>query len=174
MNKNLSVYIAVALMLGSTVLVALVQRLTDGDRVNSIAHRIADFELPAGYQTDYTVEMLGYTIAAYKSSDRNGHLAFLQAPPGVIPDEQVIEGYQTNESMTTAWRDATLILTDERTVRDHPASLTISDRTNGEGQRYRSLNLVFQGREGTVLLVINQPVAQWDEAGVEAFIASID
>jgi len=117
--------------------------------------------------------MLGYTIAAYKSDDGNGHLVFMQAPPGVIPDEQAVAGYVANERTTTTWSNEMLVLTDERSVRDHLAPLTISDRTNGEGQRYRSLNLVFQGREGTVLLVINQPVAQWDEAVVEAFIASI-
>lgn len=173
MNKNLSVYIAVALMLGTTVMVALVQRATDADSVNTIAQRSADFELPAGFKPDYAVELLGYTIAAYKSSDGNGHLAFLQAPPGVIPNEQTIEGYLVNEPTSAPWSHETPVLTDERMVRDHVAALTISDRTNGDGLRYRSLNMVFQGREGTVLVVINLPVAQWNDAAIKAFIASI-
>ncbi len=171
MNKNLSVYIAIALMLGVVTLIAVAQRATDAEHVTRLAHRIADFDLPAGFQADYAAEMLGYTVAAYRSGD--AHLTLLQAPSGVMPDEKSIQGYGTNENTGIVWRDESLVIAYERVVRDHPAQMTITDRTNGSGQRYRSLNLVFQGQHGTALLVINQPVAQWDEAAIEALIASI-
>lgn len=173
MTQKIGIGLVLIVMVGCALTVALVEHLTDGDRVTQLAHQIADFNLPPVFQPDYAAEVLDYTVAAYKSSEGNGHLAFLQAPPGVIPDEQVVTGYMANERTSMTWSDATLIRTDERIIRDHAASLTISDRTNGEGRRYRSLNLVFQGREGTVLLVINLPVEQWDETAIEAFITSI-
>ena len=173
MNRNVSVYIAVALMLGTIVLVAFVQRATDADRVETIAHRIADFDLPDGYQTDYAIDVLDYTIAAYKSNDEQTHLVFVQGPSGIIPNESVIAGYIPNTSRHADWHEATVLTTEQRTIRDQPATLTISERTNGEGQRYRSANLVFSGREGTALLVINQPVTQWDDESVDMFIQSI-
>lgn len=173
MNKNLSVYIAVTLMLGTAVFVTLAQRATDTNRVNTLAHRIADFDLPDHFQTDYVVEALGYVIAAYKSDDEQAHLVLIQAPPGVIPDEAVLAGAVPNSSRHSDWHAATVISIEQRTIRDQPATLTINERTNGAGQRYRSANLVFQGREGTALLVINEPVDQWNTAAVDTFIASI-
>ena len=147
--------------------------LTDAVRINALAQRIASFELPEGYQPDYAVEILDYTIVAYKSVAQRGHLAFLQTPPGVIPTGTVLEGYLVNNTAAHTWREASVLRTETRTIRDQSATMTISDRINGEGQRYRSLNLVFEGRDGTTLLAINQPETQWNDEAIEAFIASI-
>jgi hypothetical protein len=150
------------------------KQLVDSTRVNTLAQSIADFALPTGYRADYAVEVLNYTIVAYISDDGQSHLTFVQAPPGVIPDGQIADGYVADDRAATTWSEATPISSDERLVRAQPATLTISDRTNGDGVRYRSLNLIFASRGGTTLLVINQPVAQWDEVAIEAFISSIE
>ena len=160
-------------MLGTAVLVTIGQRATDADRVDAIAHRIADFDLPVGYETDYVMDLLDYTVAAYKSADEQSHLAFVQAPPGIIPDEAVMAGYIPNASRHENWHAASLISTNQLTIRDELATLTLSERLNGEGVLYRSINLVFQGRKGTALLVINQPAERWDADAINAFIASI-
>lgn len=173
MNKSISIYIAVVLMLGTAVLVAIGQQATNPDRVNTVAHRIADFDLPAGYETDYVVEMLDYTIAAYKSADEQSHLAFVQVPADVIPDETMMAGYIPNASREEGWQASCLIRANSLTIRDQPATLTISERINGEGVLYRNANLVFHGREGMVLLVINQPATVWDDDVINQFIVSI-
>lgn len=171
MTRKLLIGLALAVILSCAVTIALFQRLTDDRQVTTLAHQIADFNLPEGYQPDYAVEMLGYTVAAYRSGD--AHLTLLQAPPGIVPDEQSIQSYGTNENIGISWRDESLVFADQRVVREHPAQMTLTDRTNGSGQRYRSLNMVFQGQLGAALLVINQPLAQWDNEAVEAFIGSI-
>lgn len=167
--------VVVLLVCGLTVSATqgLWKLLTDSARVHNLAQRIAAFDLPEGYQADYAVEMLGYSIVAYKSANEHNHLAFLQAPPGVIPEGQMIEGFIPNDRTAVTWHDATVVHAEQRTIRDQAATITVSDRTNSEGQRYRSLNMVFEGREGAVLLVMNQPVSTWDDAAVEAFITSI-
>lgn len=150
----------------------LFRQLTDSVRINSMAQRIADFELPAGFGPDYAVDILDYSIVAYKSADELGHLAFLQAPPGILPDGQVLDGYIAS-NRDERWTESQLLHSERRTVRDHPATLTISERSNSEGQAYRNLNMVFEGRNGAVLLVINQPLEDWNDEMVDAFIASI-
>ena len=147
--------------------------LTDTLRVNRMAERIADFDLPTGYRADYAVEVLDYTVVAYKSAEGNGHLALIQAPPGILPSGATLDSFIANSDDDDSWSDATPVRNEARTVRDQPAMLSISDRTNDENMRYRSLNLIFEGRAGTVLLVLNQPLATWDDDAVEAFIASI-
>ncbi|MBZ0297039.1 MAG: hypothetical protein K8L99_31050 [Anaerolineae bacterium] len=173
MNKNLSVVIAVTLILGTGVIVAVRQIITNPNRVDAVAHRIADFDLPLGYETDYVVEALDYAIATYISADGQTHLSFMQAPDGVFHEDTVLAGYIPSTGRHDDWGDATLISTGQLIIRDHPATLTVSERINGEGVLYRSANLVFQGRSGTALLVINQPASEWTDAFIESFIASI-
>jgi hypothetical protein len=173
MNKSISAYVAVVLMLGVAVLVAIGQQVTNPDRVNAVAHRIADFDLPPGYQTDYVLDVGDYTFAAYKSRDEQSHLAFVEVPAGIIPDDEVIEGHVYGGWSRDSQRRATVLTTEERTVRSHPATFTISERVNGEGRLYRSAYLVFEGHDGTAVLVINQPAAEWDADAVDSFITSI-
>lgn len=173
MNKQTIIYLTMTLMFGMAVLVILGQQATDPDRVNTVAHQIADFDLPPGYQTDYVLDVGDYTFAAYKSADEQSHLSFVEVPAGVIPDDDVIEGHVYGGWSKHSQRQATVLSTEEYTVRDQPATLTISERVNGEGQLYRSAYLVFEGQDGPAVLIINQPVSDWNEDTIEALIASI-
>ncbi len=173
MNKKLLIGMALVTVLGCVLTVALVRYVTDSNRVNAAAHRIAEFDLPPGYQTDYVVDIGDYTIAAYKSGDERSHLAFVEVPAGIIPDDDVIEGHVFGGWFNHSQQQATVLRTEPRTVRDQAATLTISERRNGEGQLYRSAYLVFEGQDGQAVLVMNQPAEQWDDGAVDAFIASI-
>jgi len=174
MNKNLLIIFGLFALLSCGLLGGfLFQRLTDPDRVNEVAHRIADFELPPGYETDYVLDVGDYTFAAYKSSDEQSHLSFVEVPNGVIPDDDVIEGHVFGGWSRHSRPHATVLSVEEPTVRDQPATLTISERVNGEGRLYRSAYLVFEGHNGTAVLVINQPTTVWDRDVVDRFIASV-
>lgn len=165
--------VVAVLMILSQRLVILSQRITDPERVNSVAHQIADFDLPLGYQTDYVLDVGNYTIAAYKSNDSRSHLSFVQVPAGVVLDDEVIEGHVYGGWSRKSQDHAVVLSTEQRIVCGQPATLTISERTNGEGHRYRSTYLVFEGETGQAILVINQPVGQWNSELIDAFIASI-
>ena len=173
MNKKMITYLTMMLMFGMAVLVILIQNATDPERVNAVAHGIADFDLPPGYQTDYVLDVGNYTFAAYKSSDEQSHLSFVEVPDGVIPDEDVIEGHVFGGWSRHSRPHATVLSVEDYTVRDQPATLTISERVNGEGRLYHSAYLVFEGHDGTAVLVINQPATAWNRDAVDRFIASI-
>ena len=174
MLKNILIGLIVLAIVGGALALVLGPQLFDDARINRIADTIAHFDLPADYEPDYAVDILDYTIAAYKSNEGDAHLVWLQAPTDIIPSEQVMQGYvANNDGETMTWESSTLVSSEQRIVRGQPANLTISDRINGEGEPYRSLNMVFEGENGTVLLVVNQPLALWDAATMDAFIASI-
>ena len=173
MNNKIIVYLSMSLMFGMAVLVILGQQITDPERVNARAQQIAIFDLPTGYQTDYVLDVGDYTFAAYKSADEQSHLAFVEVPAGVIPDDDVIEGHVYGGWSRDSQREANLLSIENRTVRGQPATLTISERVNGEGRLYRSAYLVFEGHAGKAALVINQPATEWDAEAVNTFIASI-
>ena len=174
MLKNILIGSTILVILGGAMAFVLGPQLFDDARVNRVADTIAHFDLPAGYEPDYAVDILDYTIAAYKSTEGDAHLVWLQAPAGMIPSEQVMQGYvANNDQETMSWQSSTLVSNEQRIVRGQPANLTISDRINGDGEPYRSLNMVFEGENGTVLLVVNQPLALWDDAMIDAFVTSI-
>lgn len=173
MKSKTITYLSMTLMFGIAVLVILVQQATDSDRVNAVAHQIADFDLPASYQTDYVLDVGDYTFAAYKSPDGQSHLAFVEVPADVIPDDDVIEGHVYGGWSPYSQRHATVLSVEEPIVRDQPATLTISERVNGEGRLYRSAYLVFEGHRGPAVMVINQPASVWNRDFIDRFIASI-
>ncbi|MBK8022860.1 MAG: hypothetical protein IPK19_15875 [Chloroflexi bacterium] len=146
---------------------------SDVAHVHEVAQRIADFELPPGYRPDYAVDVLGFSIAAYRSADGKGHLAFVMGPVGIVPDEGVVQGYVVNTSRHEDWRENRVLRTEDRMVRGASATISFSERINGEGVPYRNLNLVFTGKSGNALLVVNEPVSAWNDAAIEALIASL-
>lgn len=177
MCKKVIVAITGIILVGCVLTVIAIpnfwQRLTDPTNVNTVAHSIADFDLPSGYQPDYVVEALGYSVAAYKSPDEQSHLVFMQTPEEIMPDETVLEGFIANHDSQTVWSDAELINREQYLIRDFPANMTVSDRINGRGVRYRSMNLIFQGKQGTAMVVLNQPLSQWNDDTVAQFVESI-
>lgn len=163
------------LFVGAIILLIgiFIQQSTNPEQINATAHTIADFDLPTGYQPDYMLDVSDYTIAAYKSDNGQSHLAFVQVPENVIPDDEVIEGHVFGGWSRKSQRHATVLSTEQPIIRNQPATLTISERINGEGQLYRSAYLVFEGHSGTAVIVFNQPATQWNQTLVDSFIASI-
>jgi len=53
MTQKILIGLGLVMIVGCALTVALVQRLTNTDRVNIVVRQIADFDLPQGYQTDY-------------------------------------------------------------------------------------------------------------------------
>ncbi len=142
-------------------------------QVEAVAQSIADFDLPAGYSTDYAVEFLGFSLAAYKPGDGHSHIMLLQAPSGLHIDQSELEqqlgtGQQHDDQLRL-----TVVSQEHRTVRGQEASLVISEGISSDGTPIRQYNMVFEGKQGTSLLAITEPLARWDPAIVETFIASI-
>jgi hypothetical protein len=138
--------------------------------VYTVARTITDFSLPTGYSTDYALDLLGFALAAYKGGDGHSHIILAQAPRWVyaerflpLADQQ---GDKTGE--LTAIRD------EQRFIRDQDVTVTISEGVNGDGQPYRQLSMVFEGKGGTALLVMNETTSRWDRETVDAFLASFN
>ena len=67
----------------------------------------------------------------------------------------------------------TVIETRSVWVRGQETTLVISDCINSEGISYRQAAVAFQGNGGPALLVFSEPIETWDQAILDAFIASI-
>ncbi len=89
-NKVLIGIVAVAVggcLLAIIAIPSIWQQVTDPTRVNTVASTITDFDLPTGYQPDYVIEALGYTVAAYKSNDDLSHIVLMNPSNDMLPGQ---------------------------------------------------------------------------------------
>ena len=177
MTRRILIGVALVFLLGCIATLAAIpgvwKSLTDSAHVNTLAQQMTDFDLPDGYQPDYAIEALGYSVAAYKGSDQHSHLVLMQGPAGMEVSENTLVGYVADDQRAANWTAETVLKTEQRVVRGAAATITLSERTNSQGQRYRQLNMVFAGKQGPVLLVVNQLTSRWNNAAIDTFIASI-
>ncbi len=144
--------------------------------VQEAAAKIADFDLPEGYETDYAIQMVGFTMAAYDPGDGHSHLMLIQFPSGVQVNESEMRR-QLEKVARDPNRDQNrvrIVAQTPVTIRGQQATATYSEGTNSAGQPYRSVMAAFVGKGcGPAMIVFEEPVSRWDQARVDALIASI-
>jgi hypothetical protein len=147
---------------------------SDAKNVSRTAASIADIVLPAGYNADFSVNLLGYNAAAFHPGDGHSHLYLVQS-------ENKSDGEKLAEMMGRLIPGASnqktrmaVIETRPVIVRGQLETLVISDGVNSAGETYRQAMVQFQGKGGPALLVFSEPHSRWNQATVDALIASIN
>ena len=146
---------------------------TDAEQVSSTATEIADIDLPDGYNADFSARLMGYTIASFNPGDGHSHIYLIQADNEA--DSEKLEE-MLNQLAPGAYDPQTrmtVIETRSVTIRGEEEMLAISEGITSEGETYRQVAAAFQGRGGPALLVISAPAENWDQASVDALLASI-
>ncbi len=146
------------------------------EKVAQIASKIADFKLPPGYTTEYGIEVADFALASYSPGDDHSHIMFIQMPPDSKVDQVTLERQMTQVTQPRSSKrptKLTMVGASQVTVRGQSVKFVISEGTNSEGQAYRQMRGMFQGKGGLVLLTVEEPTSRWNQATVDAFIASI-
>jgi hypothetical protein len=173
MNKILLLTLGALLLIALPACNSTIEMSGDSGEVTSAAAEIADFELPAGYHSDFTANLLGYTVAAYNPGDGNSHLYLIQSEKE--SDAEKLE--QMLAELVPGSKDSntrlTVVENRPATIRGQEVTLVISDGINSDGESYRQVTSAFQGKGGPALLVLSEPIERWDQSAVDAFIASI-
>ena len=173
MNKLLLLTLVTFLLVALSACGSTVKMSSDSNEVANVASEIADFEPPAGYSSDFTANLLGYTVAAYNPGDGHSHLYLVQSEKESDAEKlaQMLEKLVPGSSD----RNTRLTVIENRaaTIRGQETTLVISDGVNSEGESYRQVTAAFPGNGGPALLVLAEPTDRWDQSAVDAFIASI-
>jgi hypothetical protein len=173
MNAFSKILIALVLLTGLSACGAGYSFNTESEQVTSAAAEIADFDLPTGYTADFTASLMGYTVAAFNPGDGHSHLYLIQSADEADGEklasmlDEVIPGSSDSHTRMTVIETRPVIVSGEETT------LVISEGTNGEGEAYRQASVAFQSQGGPALLVFSEPTSQWDQATVDALLASI-
>ncbi len=137
---------------------------------------IADFELPTGYKPEAAVNFGGFHFVSYTPGDGHSHIMFVQASPSVHVDTATLEQYaqQAEENRGYNARARNRVVEHKQvTIRGQAVTLVIGEGVNSAGQAYRTMSGTFQGRGGPAFVGVEQPVSRWNQAEVDAFLASI-
>ena len=149
---------------------------SDPAQVAVAANRIADFQLPSGYKSEVAIDFGGYLFVSYTPGDGHSHIMLVQAPASAKVDQATLERYIEQAAQTRGYDRYTrtqVVGQQQVTVRGQTITLVLSEGTNSSGQPYRTLTGVFQGKGGPALLSVEAPLSQWNQAEVDAFLASI-
>lgn len=148
---------------------------SDPVQVSEIGGTIADYDLPAGFDDAYSKQVAGFDLVVYTSQDGHSHVYFFQLPQGVHVDMDEIQrrleqaaGEPSNIHMSSRVIDKI-----PATICGQQTTVVIGEGTNSDGQTYRTASAVFQGKGGQALVVFERPTSSWDQAEVDAFLASI-
>lgn len=150
-----------------------VEATNDSQHVTKLASKIADFDLPSSFAPEFTAEMLGYTLAAYKGASGPSHLFLIQSEKE--SDGEELERMLTQLAPGSNDPNTRMTVIENRTatVRGQEVTVVVSEGVNSENISYRQITVGFQGKGGPALLVLSETVESWDQAAVDTFLASI-
>jgi hypothetical protein len=148
-------------------------------RTESAESTVADavsFAIPQGFVSGDSGEAFGIRWIELHPAGADGHIMLLSAPASLGLDLDAIRDV-ADDAADWSIRDAegNAIATDTVNVVIRGQSIAMMHATglNDDGQAFRSLTGMFEGRDGPVFLTIALPADQWDQDAIESFIASI-
>ena len=174
--KRIGLFVLLLLLAALTVACGLV---TTGEEAGAKAGQIAEFTPPEGFTADFSMDVGGMLMIGYNranSSDSSGHLFLIQAPEssGVTTEQleqslrdAVASGQESSAVETTTTEEIPV------TIRGEEVTATVGTGTSGDNNRtVRVMTVPFTGNGGPALLLYQTDEAEWDQAEVDAFLAS--
>ena len=191
-NKNRNIWIAVAVV-GVLCLVAcgvafLVFRQvgtkvteaikTDPSDVSAVSDKIAQYDLPPGYEAQMSMSLFVYDLVVIGSSQTGSSsmmIMLMQFNNGAGLDQAQME-----EQMRQAFEQQggqpgmqmKVVETREEIIRGEQVIVTISEGAS-QGITLRQWITVFKGNGGPTMLMIQGTTSDWDEELILNFIHSI-
>ncbi len=160
--------------LGGRVLANSLQ--TSPDQVALVGSAIADYSLPEGFDSAFAAHLAGFSVAGYNGSDAHSHIYLVQLPQSITLDEETIRRQLEQAVPADQYsRPEQMVVVEQRTtsIRGQDVTAVISEGTNHDGQSFRELSALFEGKNGQALVSISAPSDRWDQAMVDDFLASI-
>ena len=146
----------------------------DAAQVDAAAGKMADFDLPDGYHTDFAANMMGYSVAAYSNGEGHSHLYLIQSDNDA--DGGALESRIGQLHLSAGDQQARMDIVETYPVhvRGEESTAVISEGVNSEGTTYRQAMIAFQGKSGPAMLVYSEPLHRWNQERVDALIASLE
>lgn len=151
--------------------------ISTGEEAGAKAAQIAEFDVPAGFSPQVGMDMGGMVMVGYNNADESSHIFIIQAPESANMTTADLEQSLRDALASSGGTGAAETVTAEEialTIRGEQVTGTIGNGTSqgGEGPTVRVLTVPFTGDGGPALLLYQTPESEWDQAEVDAFLAS--
>lgn len=146
--------------------------------VEAMANEFIHYQLPPGYIEKAGMDLFVYKMIFIGSSDPSvdkpmiflGHFT----SSGVSPEQMSQQMSQSVQQQSgTSGLSMKVVETRQVTINGQAATLTVSEGADSAGVALRQWVTAFPGKTGTVILLIQGSPDGWDDAELNAFLASI-
>ena len=142
-----------------------------------VGAEIADYEVPEGFGSPYSVHFGDVTVIGYKSTSERSHLLLAQFPEGtsINVDELLRIIGESSDNPNSIWYNTETEIIEQKpvTIRGQDVTLTISEGISSDGVEFRMATARFEGRGGPALAMIAGPLSEWDGEMVTKFFEYI-
>lgn len=152
---------------------------TDPESASQAAHAIVDYELPAGYQEQMSMDLMIYTFVMIGPEERNsrsGPLIMLARFNAMGANREDMERQiQQSFEQQSGLRGLRMEIVDVRqvTIRGDEVDVTTLEGQDDNGLVMRQLVATFPAKNGTGMLMIMGPAQNWDEDVIDQFVESL-
>ena len=144
-----------------------------------LAQSILDYDLPAGYQEEgaFNMGFMKMVMITDQSAGFGPLIMIAEMPAGMGIDEDVMR-QQIEQSMQRSMgnRNFNVELVDEqvRTIRGEDVTFYVYAGTDSSGNQVKQLvSELFDGKNGTIMLMIVGNESGWDQTEIDTFLDSI-
>lgn len=153
---------------------------TDPESAAQAAHKIADYDLPPGYQEQMSMDILFYSFVIIApdtdTQPTTSPLIMLaQFSQTGMDREQMEQQLRQAFEQQSGQRGADMQVVEVKNmvIRGEEVEVTIFEGTDTNGYVMRQLITSFPGKDGTAMLMIMGSPSIWDDDLIDDFIESI-
>ncbi len=143
-----------------------------------VANSIVDYELPAGYQVEGSMNLLVMEMALIVSQDEETVIMLAEFSDFFTGNEQEMqrqmqEAFASQTGSQNA--DLQFVSSEETTINDAAATLNTYEGTDGNGNAVRQIIGVFESNNGSpAMLMIFGYMDNWDNSSIDSFLESLE
>ncbi len=151
----------------------------DPEAAAEAAHKIADYDLPEGYQEQMAMEIMIYSFVMigpeYSSGRATGPVFMLAQFKAGVNQEQIEQQLRQSFEQQAGNRGLrmSLVKVEDKTIRGAETQVATYEGTDENGLVIRQVVTSFPGKDGAAMLMIMGPADLWDQDVIDAFIESI-
>ncbi len=151
--------------------------IDDPAEAAKVAESIIDYELPAGFEEQGAMNLLGFRMAFISGSNEQSMIMLAEFPATLAQDEE-----QMQQQMRDAFANQTgrqnvsleFVGSEDVVINGVETTLGTYEGTDSQGNNLRQIVGVFEAKSGSPgMLMILGDKDNWDEGGISRFLDSL-
>jgi hypothetical protein len=151
---------------------------TDPAEVEQVGAKIADYSVPTGYSQTMAMSILGtdFVFIAPEDASNGALIMLMQFGAGVQGNPEAFQEQMQRSFEQQSGRrglNMKVVETKTMTIRGQESQVSILEGTDESGTSLRQLLTSFEGKAGTVMVMIQGLTEDWDQDMIDGFLESI-